>query len=190
MSDEPIPTERWHKRRRKIRRDRGGRTRLPAPVPITTYHNEDNVGRDGNGGMDVTDDTLGDVPDTASEEKDIDHDDDELLEETIQDDPPRVPGQNIKDIRLKSNSGEDNLQPSRRSNRKAKPPSRFVDAVMVGLQGRRFLYNPLLECHNSITILTRDTWHRVGTGHDSVEFLVKAGSYEDRRVIFGRPLHG
>jgi hypothetical protein len=118
MSDEPIPTERWHKRHRKMRRDRGGRTQLPAPVHITTYHNEDNVWRDGNGGMDVTDDILGDVPDTALEEKDIDHDDEEILEETTQDDTPRVLGQNTKDVRLKSDSGEDNLKPSHRSNRK------------------------------------------------------------------------
>jgi hypothetical protein len=74
MSDEPIPTERWHKRHRKMRRDRGGRTRLPAPVHITTYHNEDNLWRDGNGGIDVTDDLLGDVPDTALEEEDFDLD--------------------------------------------------------------------------------------------------------------------
>jgi hypothetical protein len=121
LSGDPIPVERWHKRHRKVRRDKGGRTRILTSVPFggtwSTYREN------------IADGELLDHsghPDTQS------LDTGELLCKS---------GDEIldKDDR-QSDSGEEARQPTRRSGRNVKPPSRFANAVMIDLQFGRFCY--------------------------------------------------
>jgi hypothetical protein len=134
-----IPLERWHKRHRRIRRDRGGRIRLPAPVPVD-YDNKDEEAPDsgeeqlldtteGNmetiGATDIAENETGAVgiPDRVQDDMDTDEvKDDQVLETDLED-----TGQE-QDLQL----GEMDEPTIRRSNRRIKTPSRFSNAVMIG----------------------------------------------------------
>jgi hypothetical protein len=129
LSGDLIPVERWHKRHRKVRRDKGGRTRILTPVPLVTHHNEGGLGTRTVKIQNIAEGTLLDHsghPDTQS------LDTGDMLcksgEEVLD-----------KDDRH-SDSGEEVRQPTRRSGRKVKPPSRFANAVMIGLLFGMFCY--------------------------------------------------
>ena len=63
-----------------------------------------------------------------------------LPEGSMQGNPQALDDELISDSGRLHDSGKDVGQPTRRSNRKIKPPSRFVNAVMVGLQLGKLLY--------------------------------------------------
>ena len=146
MDNKEIPLERWHRRRRRMRRDRGGRVRRQQVEAIELKEENDiiveNDGTVEEGEFDPIDeygpliDGVEDTSDdpggqTETQELIADHDQPQDTEEGLY--PVTNTGQ-------AQNAGEEGDQTVRKSNRKSKPPSRFIQAVMIGLQMGKFLH--------------------------------------------------